>query len=79
VSAVAGCSGCPATWRGLRMAHCSSCHVTFSSPGGFDRHRSAGCCVLPQSLGMRQLHRGGGEVWGVPMPDDVRSRVRRGP
>lgn len=33
------CGNCPARWWGARIAHCSSCHETFSTVTAFDAHR----------------------------------------
>jgi hypothetical protein len=41
------CNGCEHTWTGLRFAHCSACHRTFSGVAGFERHRFAGRCIDP--------------------------------
>lgn len=41
-------------------AHCSSCHVTFGSVSGFDRHRRGGECLDPRQLAMHRDARG---VW----------------
>ena len=32
------CRRCHATWTGFAAAHCMSCHRTFTSDSGFDRH-----------------------------------------
>lgn len=52
------CKGCTARWTGMSMAHCPSCHGTFSTVSNFDVHRSGGKCVAPSSLGLRQNSRG---------------------
>lgn len=44
------CSGCPASWTGLNIAHCPSCHNSFSTAALFDRHRQNYQCVAPDSL-----------------------------
>lgn len=46
------CGGCPNTWTGLAMAHCSACHRTFSGVSGFDQHRLRGVCVNPAERGL---------------------------
>lgn len=52
------CKGCDSTWTGLRMAHCASCHETFSTPGNFDAHRIGVkvplSCVEPRDVGLEQ-------------------------
>ena len=35
----AGCN-CGATWTGMRMEHCDSCHRTFSGSTAGDKHRT---------------------------------------
>lgn len=45
------CSGCAATWQGLRVAHCRGCHRTFAGVGLFDLHRTAdGRCLDPETV-----------------------------
>jgi hypothetical protein len=34
------CVKCSAHWGGLKTAHCSVCHQTFSTVANFDRHRA---------------------------------------
>lgn len=38
---------CGATWTGSLMCHCSACHVTFTTVGSFDSHRSNDSCLSP--------------------------------
>ena len=54
------CGGCPATWTGTRIAHCSGCHETFSTVSNFDTHRVRGVCEDPVEVGLRRNERG---VW----------------
>lgn len=55
---------CEAVWSGSRVCHCSACHYTFSSLGGFDQHRPPECRT-PQELGLEVLRISGNvEVWG---------------
>jgi hypothetical protein len=49
-SAVAACTGCAASWRGVQRAHCRGCHVTFDDEVLFDAHRLTGRCVSPERL-----------------------------
>lgn len=53
---MASCSGCDNTWSGLRMAHCPTCHLTFSTPTNFDRHRIGTkvplVCCPPEDVGL---------------------------
>lgn len=34
------CRHCSTTWTGLKIAHCATCHRTFTTPANFDRHRA---------------------------------------
>lgn len=76
----ATCRGCDAQWFGTRRAHCSACHLTFSSVSAFDRHRTPdgdhGHCLDPNTLtGASVLvHRNGVWSW-PPMPDSARHRA----
>lgn len=66
------CSGCVARWASPKYAHCSGCHVTFTSVTGFDKHRSPvgehGACLLPVEAGLVERKPG---VWSFP-PDPNR-------
>lgn len=57
------CKGCTNRWTGMKMAHCPSCHETFSTPANFDRHRKNGKCVEPTSVG---LEKGSRDTWRIP-------------
>lgn len=64
------CGGCPRTWAGLAEAHCASCHQTFGSVTGFDKHRYGGICLWPADIrraGGQRVYdlrvRTGGSVW----------------
>lgn len=46
------CGHCTNTWTGLRSAHCSKCHHTFSGLRGFDLHRDRGRCFGPAEKGL---------------------------
>ena len=46
----ATCSGCPASWTGLNIAHCGASHETFSTVRHFDSHRLLGHCADPAGL-----------------------------
>lgn len=43
---------CGARWAGANTSHCGACHETFTSVGGFDRHRKGGRCADPAEVGM---------------------------
>jgi hypothetical protein len=53
------------------QAHCTVCHRTFGSVGGFDAHRRKGLCVDPVELGMVER----GQVWRTPLSDEARARL----
>ena len=60
----ASCGGCAVTWAGdTARAHCGVCHMTFSSPKTFDKHRWAHArghgCNTPESVGLVLQ----GETW----------------
>lgn len=44
------CGGCTAEWQSLLVAHCASCHNTFSTVALFDRHRVSYRCAVPSRL-----------------------------
>jgi hypothetical protein len=57
---------CGAAWGGLRTAHCTSCHRTFSGISAFDGHKP-GRCRDPGACGMVVVRVSGNqEVWGHP-------------
>ena len=64
-----GCN-CGAEWGGLKAAHCSACHSTFSTPANFDRHRKSGVCRPPDTAGLIQDAKG---VWKMPPNAKIRS------
>jgi hypothetical protein len=47
-----GCARCTNRWDGLRTAHCSACHETFTTPGVFDKHRRDSNCLQPHAAGL---------------------------
>lgn len=57
--AARGCS-CGAVWGGHSTCHCPTCHRTFSSISGFDRHRVQGTCLDPSLLDYERDARG---IW----------------
>lgn len=72
---------CPSGCR-LRIpsqVHCSGCHRTFGSIGGFDRHRRDGRCVDPAGLAMHTDHRGVWRFDGTAPHADAPSAPRSGP
>lgn len=77
------CARCDARWGGLVVAHCGSCHRTFSTARLFDLHRHArgelGGCLEPATVTSRSgerimFFRDG--MWRNPeMPAERRERV----
>lgn len=67
-----GCARCDNRWGGLRTAHCTACHRTFTSVTAFDTHRDVdyrrpagaeGACINPLIRGLVLNDAG---YWGVP-------------
>lgn len=52
MSAPASCRGCDTKWIGLRVCHCSACHVTFTGVTTFDMHQVRGRCKHPTRVGL---------------------------
>jgi|1185.fasta_scaffold77814_3 hypothetical protein len=52
----ASCGGCTATWTGVALAHCGTCHESFSGAWTFDQHRKMGSneehgsCTDPETM-----------------------------
>ncbi len=61
---------CGATWTGMQVSHCGSCHLTFSSLSSFDRHQNrAGSdklCRDPQEAGLVAVEKPWGVMWSMP-------------
>lgn len=73
------CGGCINRWAGASTAHCGGsrgCHVTFSSPSSFDRHRRTGQCLAPTDASLVPLDRAGYIVWGHPTDEANLDRLR---
>ena len=70
-SETTSCNGCNARWGGLRTAHCSACHQTFTTPTAFDLHRSGSHadetrhCISPADVGLVDAGRQY-PCWGYP-------------
>lgn len=60
------CGYCHLRWSGTTVAHCGACHVTFTSPSAFDRHRTGGGCTHPLDAGLHAYDRVWGVTWGRP-------------
>lgn len=41
---------CDGIFTGIKTAHCTVCHATFTTPGNFDLHRSRGDCLDPAMM-----------------------------
>lgn len=68
------CCRCSGKWGGLKTAHCSACHNTFSTPGNFDRHRTGThpggrWCLPPAEVGLVDAGRAY-PCWGQPGRDE---------
>ena len=60
------CADCQPLNPGSKMAHCSICHVTFSTVGNFDRHNpSYSGCAHPAAVGLVPSRRSPG-AWCQP-------------
>ncbi len=73
------CGSCTNRWAGSNTAHCGGtrgCHITFSSPSAFDRHRRDGSCLDPAAAGLAILDRAGYVVWGSPADEGGLERLR---
>lgn len=75
---VISCGGCSQTWYGKAMAHCSTCHETFSCVANFDLHRKVGKCLGPEAIGLVQNFKGTWMKDGEPDVSRLRS-LRRQP
>lgn len=68
------CNGCNATWTGLKPAHCSACHHTFTAISAFDMHRTGShanskrTCLPPATVGLVRTKRVY-SCWGQPGDD----------
>jgi hypothetical protein len=60
---------CGSWWTGAERSHCGSCHLTYSSLTAFDRHRKAGQCQPPASVGLVPRVKPYGTLWGFPAPE----------
>ena len=67
------CRKCGDKWSGLRRAHCTGCHKTFNSLGGFDKHRKDFKCLDPGDLGMVMSDDG---IWSSPMSETYKTTLR---
>jgi hypothetical protein len=62
---------CGAEFSGLKTAHCTVCHATFSTVPAFDKHRAGSHtndtrhCLRPESVGLVSADRAY-PCWGYP-------------
>jgi hypothetical protein len=76
---------CGARWTALNVAHCGSCHESFSGPSNFDLHRTSagefGACKHPTDVlnreGYRLLFFRDG-VWRGPELSEEEKEIRFG-
>jgi hypothetical protein len=66
------CIVCKERWTGMNRAHCTGCHRTFNSVGGFDKHRKDLKCLDPESIGMEMNEKG---IWSTPMNEELKKRL----
>jgi hypothetical protein len=65
------CPRCSKHWGGLKTAHCTACHETFTVVSTFDKHRtgshplSTRTCVDPATVGLVDAGRAY-PCWGSP-------------
>jgi hypothetical protein len=70
----ASCARCRARWGGLKTAHCSACHETFTVVAAFDKHRAGShargrYCLDPAAVGLVDAGRAY-RCWGFPGRDE---------
>lgn len=71
----ASCGGCDTRWRSsTNIAHCRTCHLTFTSPAGFDAHRFDGRCRTIAEITSLGYEPNGQGHWRIPMPEDAITR-----
>ena len=67
------CLKCKEKWTGANRCHCTGCHRTFHSVGGFDKHRKNFKCLDPIDLGMEMDEKG---IWSTKMSETLKNRLR---
>lgn len=70
-SAPGTCTGCGARWHGLAIAHCPTCHMTFRSVSGFDKHRFNGTCRTAAEMRERGYEPNDDGHWRLPRPEST--------
>jgi len=70
---------CSAGFSGLKTAHCTGCHATFSTASAFDKHRAGSHtqdtrhCLPPESVGLVSANRAY-PCWGYP-PKQIQEEI----
>jgi len=66
------CAKCGDEWTGLAVAHCPTCHRTFTTATALDKHRTGSHpadtrrCLDPAAAGLVPVSRGTWSGWGYP-------------
>lgn len=68
---VGTCTHCDTKWQGESIAHCPTCHMTFRSVSGFDKHRFHGACRTPDEMRERGYEPNEDGHWRQPRPEDT--------
>jgi hypothetical protein len=69
------CANCGEEWTGLAVAHCPTCHRTFTTVSAFDKHRTGSHtddtrhCLDPATAGLIKVTRPTWTGWGHPGQD----------
>ena len=65
---------CGTRWGGLKTAHCTTCHKTFTVVSAFDKHRRGDTCLDPLDAGLVLTDRKY-QCWGFPGREEESSNV----
>lgn len=68
--ALIGTCRCGARWTGEAVCHCPTCHLTFKSVTGFDKHRLAGECRTADEMRACGYEPDANGHWRRPRPED---------
>lgn len=66
------CVKCRLRWGSRSWCHCTGCHRTFRSTGGFDKHRRDMVCIDPAEIGMEMDEKG---CFYSPMNEETKKRL----
>jgi hypothetical protein len=58
-------SACGKSWCGVKTSHCGGCHLCFTTPAAFDKHRRRYRCLDPLEAGLVRTTREY-ECYGFP-------------